>query len=302
MSTILPGYHPACRVLFYMSLFSLTISSAGEASLSDGLPDDFQDPREDPRNPLKYIMSNTLTAIAFAVVVMIALIQTWYTFRYSAKWMLGMVKDAYVAGFSCRFRLHYRPDCEAIFIAEYLLIVLSPCAFIAANYILFGRLSKHISCTDHVLLPVRRLTLIFVTSDFMTFMIQVIGGGMLVSASLSQVLTGSHILLAGLVLQLASFLTFSFIYARFLYRVYTLERNVWERDKGQRWCLDRRALATALAISCTGILVIRSCYRVAELSKSFDGYLVMTEAFFYALVLLAPLPFLCMSPSGRRGS
>jgi hypothetical protein len=65
MTTILPGYRPARRVLFYMIFFSLIMSPAGAASFSDRPPDDFQDPREDPHNPLKYIMSNTLTAIAF---------------------------------------------------------------------------------------------------------------------------------------------------------------------------------------------------------------------------------------------
>ncbi|KIJ15061.1 hypothetical protein PAXINDRAFT_11981 [Paxillus involutus ATCC 200175] len=40
-------------------------------------------------------MSNTLTAIAFAVVMMIALIQTLSTFRYGAKWMLVMVIGEY---------------------------------------------------------------------------------------------------------------------------------------------------------------------------------------------------------------
>ncbi|KIK79587.1 hypothetical protein PAXRUDRAFT_834021 [Paxillus rubicundulus Ve08.2h10] len=279
----MPG-HPARSVLFYMSILAL-LSSAGAASLSY-LPtaNPFLDPKDDPYNPLRYITSNTLTAIAFAVVMVIALVHTFSTFRYGAKWMLAMVigEYTYMAGFGCRFGLHYNPDSEAVYIAEYLFIVLSPCAFIAANYVLLGRLSRHISCTDHVLLPSQRLTFVFVSSDIITFLIQAIGGGMSVSRSVGQELVGSHIFLAGLVLQLASFLTFSCIYARFLYRIYTLVPNVWERDKEQRWYFDWRALAGALAVSCIGIL-IRSCYRVAELSQGYLGYLITTEAFFYVL-------------------
>ena len=56
-------------------------------------------------------------------------------------------------------------------------------------------------------------------------------------------------------LQLVSFTLFSGIYIRFLYRVYTLERNIWERDRVKLWYHDWRTLATALAISCVGILV-----------------------------------------------
>ena len=63
------------------------------------------------------------------------------------------------------------------------------------------------------------------------------------------------IFLAGLVLQLVSFTLFSSIYVHFLYRVYTLEHGIWGRDKGQPWYRDWRTLATALAISCIGILV-----------------------------------------------
>jgi len=63
------------------------------------------------------------------------------------------------------------------------------------------------------------------------------------------------VFLAGLVLQLVSFTLFSGIYIRFLYRVYTLEHNIWERDKGEPWNRDWRTLAAALAISCIGILV-----------------------------------------------
>ncbi|KIJ70506.1 hypothetical protein HYDPIDRAFT_23606 [Hydnomerulius pinastri MD-312] len=259
--------------------------SASAASSPLGPPaDPFLDPKDDPYNALRYIASNTLTAIAFAVVMAVALIQTFYTFRYGAKWMLAMVigEYTYVIGFGCRFGLHYHPDSEGIYIAEYLFIVLSPCAFIAANYVLLGRLAHHINCTDHVLLPARRLTIIFVSSDITTFLIQAAGGGLSVSHNPTQEQTGSHIFLAGLVLQLASFLTFSCLYVRFLYRVYTLEHDAWERDKGRPWYVDWRTLAAALSVSCVGILV-RSGYRVAELSQGFHGYLATTEVFFYAL-------------------
>ncbi|KAN0097247.1 RTA1 like domain containing protein [Tylopilus felleus] len=244
----------------------------------------FLDPKDDPYNPLRYIASNTLTAIAFALIMLIALIQTFHTFRYGARWMLAMVIGGYTyaIGFGCRFGLHYHPDSEGIYIAEYLFVVLSPCAFIAANYVLLGRLARHMSCVTHVLLPVQKLTLVFVSSDITTFLIQAIGGGMSVSHNQTQRLTGTHVFLIGLVLQLVSFTLFSGIYIRFLYRVYTLERNIWERDRVKLWYHDWRTLATALAISCVGILV-RSGYRVAELSQGYQGYLATREAFFYAL-------------------
>ena len=37
--------------------------------------------------------------------------------------------------------------------------------------------------------------------------------------------------------------------------MYTLEHDIWERDKAQPWYRDWRTLAAALALSCIGILV-----------------------------------------------
>jgi len=278
------SYHSAESVLVHFAILALMIPAVIGQTVVGPPVNPFLDPQNDPYNPLKYIPSNTLTAIAFALVILIALIQTLYTFRYGAKWMLVMVigEYTYAIGFGCRFGLHYHPDSEGIYIAEYLFIVLSPCAFIAANYVLLGRLARHISCPTHVLLPIQKLTLVFVSSDVTTFLIQASGGGLTVSQNQTMQQAGTHIFLAGLVLQLVSFTLFSGIYMRFLYRVYTLEHGIWGRDKGQPWYRDWRTLATALAISCIGILV-RSCYRVAELSQGFQGYLATTEAFFYAL-------------------
>ncbi|KAF8138712.1 RTA1-domain-containing protein [Boletus edulis] len=244
----------------------------------------FLDPKDDPYNPLRYITSNTLTAIAFALVMLVALVQTFYMFRYGAKWMLAMVIGGYTysVGFGCRFGLHYHPDSEGLYIVEYMFIVLSPCMFIAADYVLLGRLARHISCPTHVLLPVQKLTFVFMSSDVTTALIQATGGGLSISHNQAPRQWGSHIFLAGLVLQLVSFTLFSGIYVRFLYRVYTLERGVWERDKAEPWYRDWRTLAVTLAISCIGILT-RSGYRVAELSQGFQGYLATTEGFFYAL-------------------
>jgi hypothetical protein len=112
--------------------------------------------------------------------------------------------------------------------------------------------------------------------------------------------TSLQIFLVGLALQLASFTVFTYIYLVFLYRVYKRRPEVWEEDHPKRaWYSDWRSLAAVLLISCIGILVclttlkiptsgslliqIRSCYRVAELSKGFDGALTTSEPFFYGL-------------------
>jgi len=53
-------------------------------------------------------------------------------------------------------------------------------------------------------------------------------------------------------------------------------------DKAKHWYNSWRTLATVLFISCIGIL-IRSGFRVTELSQGFDGPLTTNEALFYGL-------------------
>lgn len=109
--------------------------------------------------------------------------------------MLSMVIGEYIyaLGFAFRFAVHHSPDSLVIFITEDLMIVLSPCFFIAANYTLLGRLAREIDCAHHILLPVRWLTLIFVSSDVTTFVIQAAGASMSTSTVQSSALTGLHI-------------------------------------------------------------------------------------------------------------
>lgn len=100
----------------------------------------------------------------------------------------------FALGLSIRFGLHVHPQSKGLYIIEYLFVVLSvrlhmvhfaraifthctrqPCAFIAADYVLLGRISKHLGADEYLLVPSRRITIVFVASDITTFLIQVRG-------------------------------------------------------------------------------------------------------------------------------
>lgn len=100
--------------------------------------------------------------------------------------------EAFALGFACRFGLHVKPDSRGIYIAEDFFVILSvspfvwtfwfercdtfnvqPCAFIAADYVLLGRLARYIGSGKHLLVPPNRITITFVISDITTFLIQV---------------------------------------------------------------------------------------------------------------------------------
>lgn len=72
-------------------------------------------------------------------------------------------------------------------------VVLSPCAFIAGNYILLGRLSRHLNVGHYLLVNPAKITKIFVASDITTFLIQASGGGLSTADNVSTAIAGSHV-------------------------------------------------------------------------------------------------------------
>ncbi|KAG6837420.1 hypothetical protein H0H93_009514 [Arthromyces matolae] len=237
----------------------------------------YLDPKNDPYNPLRYITSNVLTAVAFSLVIIVAILQTVCVRKYGAKWMLSMVIGCYTFAFGLgtRFALHKFPESKGWYIVEYLFVVLSPCAFIAADYVLLGRIALHLDASHFLLVPARKITIAFISSDITTFLIQASGGALSVAANdVDKQKTGSHVRFT----------------AKRMVRRHAPE--TWVRDQHGPWFKDWRTLAFVLLISCIGIL-IRSGYRVVELSQGFLGRLATSEGFFYGLDTL-PL-FLAIS-------
>ncbi|KAH9891035.1 RTA1-like protein [Cubamyces lactineus] len=276
----------ARRPIAWAALAILFASLVSSAQADDRTPPpwEFTDPKHDPYNPLQYIANNTLSAIAISLVLFVALLQTFMLWRQGGLCMLAMVIGEYTwsVGFGTRFGLHTQPDSQGIYIAYYLFIVLSPCAFIASEYMLLGRLARYLKSHRHLLIPPQRITIVFVVSDITTFLIQAAGALLSISKNQKLSKTGEHIFLAGLVLQLVSFALFIILALRFLYRIKTMDPHVWTVDAAQPWHRDWRTLGAVLIVSSIGILV-RCVYRVIELSQGYRGHLATTEAFFYAL-------------------
>ncbi|KAJ7904703.1 RTA1-like protein [Mycena olivaceomarginata] len=275
-------------ILRSLALVLLLAVSLVQAAPKNTLPrpaDPFADPQNDPYNPLRYIASNVLTGIAFGLVVLVAFLQTWMVNKWGAKFMLSMVIGCYTfaIGLGTRFGLHTNPESKGLYIIEYLFVVLSPCAFIASEYVLLGRLARYLNCDKHVLVNPRRISIMFISSDITTFLVQAAGGSVSISSNTpSGAKIGSNISLAGLAMQAASFLSFTCIFFVFIHRVRTHEPEAWTLHASKKWHQDWRTLAAAMTFSFLGI-IIRSIYRVAELSQGYVGKLATTESYFYGL-------------------
>ncbi|EJD37898.1 RTA1-like protein [Auricularia subglabra TFB-10046 SS5] len=271
-----------------LSLLALAILVTGQAASQPYIPaDPYADPKHDPLNLLRYISNDALVGVANALTMIVALSQLILAYKYRTWWLLILPISIIIfsEGLAVRFILSHNPRSLAAFIAQSTLVVLSPCAFIAADYMLLGRLAKHLGQERHMLILPSRITKIFVLSDVTTFLVQGTGSGMSVVRNPTARDLGSHVFFAGLLLQLISFTLFTAMFALWTYRVRTKDPHIWLQDRNKKWYRDWRSLAGALAISCVGI-IIRCIYRVAEGTQGYFGPLATTEWIFYTFDVL----------------
>jgi hypothetical protein len=167
---------------------------------------------------------------------------------------------------------------------QQLLTLLPPAAYLAFNYILYGRFI--VNCVDrrYSWIKPERVARYFVISDITTFLIQGGGGGLEASAKQTSQKLGSDILLAGLVLQTLSFAFFMILVARAWHGVlrdgFVLRQEPWG------------PIVWLLMFSSTAYMV-RCIYRVIELGQGNGGYLVTHEIYFYLLDSLPLLIGIC---------
>ncbi|KAJ7622039.1 RTA1 like protein-domain-containing protein [Roridomyces roridus] len=202
---------------------------------------------------------------------------------------IGMTSMA--AGFILRIMVSNSPFNLGLFVTEDLFILLSPCLFLATDYVLLARLTATFSerITSRALLVRPSLIVkIFIISDVLTFLIQASGGSLSTSHNINTSNLGTNVTIVGLVLQLVSFVFFATLTFVFGWRVQREFPRAWNSradplplsftgtESSNNW----RLLYWTMCITCIGIL-IRSVFRIAELSGGYLGFLALHEGFFY---------------------
>ncbi|KAL7410356.1 RTA1 like protein-domain-containing protein [Mrakia frigida] len=242
----------------------------------------FERPDLDICNPLKYTPSVSLAVVATVLYALTAVGISYGLYRHGQKWMLTMIISCLCYAFGMGIRILFKQDTHAtgVYIVLYLFTTLSPCGMLATDYILLGRLVRHLGMDKHLLINARKTTIIFVGSDIATFLVQAAGGGVSTAKGNPElVVTGTKIFLAGIILQLISFFFFTMLTLHFAYNVRKHEPALWSGTKeDRRW----KQLLYALLWTCVGFL-IRSFFRSVELSQGYGGFLAIHEVYIYAL-------------------
>jgi RTA1 like protein len=139
-------------------------------------------------------------------------------------------------------------------------------------------------------LPPKWYPRLFISCDFLSLLLQAIGGGMASAASSSgrDTKPGTNIMIAGLTLQVVTLLLFILLTLDFSIKTWRRIRNVGKdealdpRHQALRQSRPFRLFLLALAFA-TLCIFTRSVYRVAELSEGWRGHLIQTQSYFIGL-------------------
>jgi hypothetical protein len=181
-----------------------------------------------------------------------------------------------IAGYTTRFLATRDTNNLTFFIIQTLCILVAPALFAASIYMVLGRMILLVRGERYSPIKPSRLTALFVGGDIVTFIIQIMGSGML-SSNFS---LGKTIILIGLAAQIVFFALFVALASLFHRR---LSRNPTEQSlsvdarrgkKGWRGVMFDIYLSSAM-------IFVRSVFRFIEFTGDHDSTLQKSEAFLY---------------------
>lgn len=245
---------------------------------------------------------STAAAVAFTVLYSALLAYHFYLSvlyarqqREKHRYTIALVVAAFLSavGYATRIASIKSPglDNVSIYATSASLIVISPIFVCASLYLQLAKLIRLCLPNDQQsFFGLRRIGLIFVTSDVFSFLTQASGSGIASAANWEGSLkdVGTNVILAGLALQAATFGFFIVILWQFICRV----RNTASFDnRVRRVLVGAWVAATFVQVSVTSIcatcqLIIiqtRTLYRVIEFALGIEGHFFQHEWSLYVL-------------------
>ncbi|KAM0755959.1 hypothetical protein T439DRAFT_362017 [Meredithblackwellia eburnea MCA 4105] len=237
--------------------------------------------------PVKWV-----AALAAALYGISTLVQWFRLFKSGRKFMLTLTIGMTCMTAGLALRIYYAENLYTLsaYIPTTMFTLLSPCAFLAMDYVLLNRLAMTVGQTaadDCLIIPARRIVKIFIWSDVITFLLQMGGGGLSAANNENMAKIAKYVTLIGLGVQLASFFLFTATLLLFGYKIRSKYPALWEGDRYNRVYESQpkkhwRPLFYVMCLTCVGILV-RSFFRIAEYAGEYRGYLATHEGYFYLL-------------------
>lgn len=176
------------------------------------------------------------------------------------------------------------------FMIQTLCLLVAPALFAASIYMVLGRLILDLRSATLSPITPSLLTTVFVIGDVLSFLVQVMGAGLLSQAKYTN--TGKTVILLGLAVQLIFFGLFvvaaAVFHRRLLVQVPTLVLHE-EADLG--WGRHIRGWRGVMAVLyvASGLTFVRSLFRLIEYIEVHDGVVLSSEVYLYVFDALLML-------------
>ncbi|KAG8714276.1 hypothetical protein FRC08_012143 [Ceratobasidium sp. 394] len=212
------------------------------------------------------------------------LFRTWYMIP-----TLVLCGVCELLGWGGRYWGHISPTNRDAFLMQICTTIIAPSFMTAAMFLILPKIINELGPKYSRMSP-RLYSIIFITADVSALVIQAVGGAMASTAdTLEGANQGSHIRLAGIIIQLVAVVLFTLLALEFVTR-YSLNRPArktaapeeQELQKFGGWSIVSQGLVwmlVGLAIA-TVFIIIRSVYRTIELTDGWNGTIISTEKWF----------------------
>ncbi|TEA15886.1 Sphingoid long-chain base transporter RSB1 [Colletotrichum sidae] len=241
---------------------------------------------------LPTLPGNAVYAAAFGLLLIAQIILgiRYKTWGFMVGMICGLVLE--VVGYVGRIMLHSNPFDFNNFIIYLVPLTIAPAFLAGALYLCLSRIVIAHGQSVSRFSP-RTYAITFMTSDFISLVLQGAGGGIAATADTHEgAEAGRAIMLAGVVFQVASLFTFMGLWLEFIFRLRETTESAKDvrfielRD-GKRFAWFQYALGAAVVL-----VFIRSVYRVAELQEGFNGPIANDEVSF--MILEGPMIILAL--------
>ncbi|GAA5924027.1 RTA1 domain-containing protein [Sporobolomyces koalae] len=186
-----------------------------------------------------------------------------------------------VIGWIFRLVSHWKPEAKDPYVGQIAILIISPTFFSGALYWALGIIIQLVA-PRHSLLSAKWFKITFVVADFISLVVQGVGGGIAGSAETQPDLDlGSNIMLGGIVFQLVVMLIYVAYGAFWVYKARVEIKSSGRKMRTMIWALFAASLC----------IIARGIFRTIELAEGFSGFLAVNEPY----ILLDALPVLLCS-------
>ncbi|EXJ88142.1 hypothetical protein A1O1_05070 [Capronia coronata CBS 617.96] len=175
-----------------------------------------------------------------------------------------------IIGYATRIYSHYFTNQLAPYAIQSSFILLAPVFYAATIYMMLGRLIRSVHGERFSVVRPKWMTVVFVTGDFLSLNIQGDGAGLTVKQKTKQM--GEDIVIAGLLLQV-------FVFGFFVVAAVVFHLRMRRHTTKDSTLTSPVPWGQVLMVlyACSGLIMVRSIYRIVEYVMGMDAYLLSNE-------------------------